>query len=260
MNSCRIIKTTFLVLATVLAANGFIIDCQYSTLTVFTAVNNAYVCQAMPTEDGNPDITAVTGTHQAGKSELDVTMFIMGPGQYLRVFKLPSNLATHFPNLKGIIWQSSRLETIKAVDLKPFPNLVLVDFSWNMIHQIDGDVFKNNPKLIVISFNGNHIENIGKGLFNGLSQLQDFNFYGNPCMGIGQNMMTIGPNYSIADCQADVEHCCSPLQSSDSGACSANCTARFDILEGKVSAIESQTTAPWYEKLRLFFRTAFGLC
>lgn len=191
----------------------------------------------------------------------DVSLLIMNNGYNLRVFRLPSNLAGSFPNLKGIAWTSSKLETIKAVDLQPFPNLVFLDLSYNMITKLDGDLFKYNPQLISININGNYIDNVGKGLFSGMTQLQSANFYMNPCVGMSQMMFPIGQDYTIADLQADFEHLCSPLQpSSNSGACSANCTARFDILEAKVTAIEVQTTAPWYEKLRSFFRTAFELC
>lgn len=241
------------------ASSGFTIDCQYRTDSWSAYLNDAYVCIATLTEDGNPDITVVTGIHEADKSASDVLGFYLSSGYNLRIFKLPSNLATYFPSLKGISWTSSKLATIKAADLKPFPNLLILDLSVNVIRKLDGDLLQYNPQLVALNIASNYIDSIGKGIFNGLTQLQYIYFYGNPCVGLSQMLLPIGQDYSIADYQADLEHLCSPLQPTGSGSCSANCTARFDILEGQVSAIEGQTTAPWYEKLRSFFRTAFTL-
>lgn len=258
--SDRFCKGTFLVLASMLvASNAVAINCNYQVGGWSQDLQQVYYCEATATEDGNPDITTVTGIHNPGKSAGDVQLIQVINGQVLRVYKLPSNLATFFPNLRGLLWQNSKLETIKATDLQPFPNLVYLDVSYNQIRHLDGDLLKYNPHLTSFAISNNFIDSIGKGLFNGFIVMNYAYFYGNICtVGLSH---TLSQYYTIADMQEDLEHLCGPLIVPEiSGVCSNNCTSRFNFLEAETTAIEASLTAAWYEKLKWFLRTAFGLC
>lgn len=265
--SRRFLKASILVLASVLAAsNGWIIDCQYSTNSWGPpAVTNVYSCQATFTDDGSPDITQVTGNLDIGKTLDDVLFFqVQSNGYGVRTYTIPSNFGTVFPNLMGIVWSNTKLEVIKASDLQAFSNLVLFNAAYNFIRHLDGDLFKYNPNLQQIDFSGNYIDFIGPGLLTSLSQLTSAMWYSNICFGqVGMMMGSLGQYYTVAQMQADLDHLCGTLVlpggSGASGVCSANCTARFDAIETKVSIIETRLTAPWYEKLKWFFKTAFGL-
>lgn len=257
----RFIKATFVVLASMLtASNGVTIDCQYIIGFWGPGAHNLYSCQGTVTDDGGDVITSVTGTLDAGKSLSDVQFFnLVTLDHVVHIYKLPSNFGTIFPGLLGFSWSNSQLRTITAADLQPFPNLTRLEINYNFIRHLDGDLFKYNPKLIDIEMYGNYIESVGKGIFSGLTALQYIEYFSNICI---PNIPTpfMGPTYTVTDLQADFEHLCGPLTVPDnSGACSEKCTLRFDALETEVSAIEVRLTAPWYEKLKWFFRTAFGL-
>lgn len=263
----RYIKAIVLVLASVLAvANGWTINCQYTIQSWgHPTLSNAYTCFGEFIDDGGADITSVTGNLDPGKTLADVLYFSLSNanGYPTRIYKIPSNFGATFPSLRGISWMGTKLETIKASNLQAFPDLVTLIIGYNFLRHIDGDLLKYNPKLIQLDLSDNFIDFIGPGIFNGLTKLQYVMIYGNRCI---DGMSGIGPidqGYTVADFQADLEHLCGPLNhpgsSVSDGACSANCIARFDAIEAEISTIETRLTAPWYEKLKWFFTTAFGL-
>lgn len=240
---------------------GWTIDCHYSTESIYFFYENKYTCDATLSDDGSLDITAVNGVHDSGKTLNDVLYFKFGGGIF-KIHKWPGNFATYFPNLQGIKWLFTEMQTITKADLQPFPNLVYLDLHGNFIRRLDGDLFKYNPLLVYLDFKGNHIDYVGKGIFNGLNQLKSVSFYTNVCIGSpGHTIDTIdGRTYTLAEFTEDLEHLCGPLNLPVTpSACSADCTSRFDKLEEKVTAFETHLTAPWYEKLKWFFKTAFGL-
>lgn len=258
MNTHRFAKATFLLLANALVgATGWIMVCQYSTTDWGTNLQQVYSCEANVTDDGNLDITAVTGSLDAGKTQSDVLFFRLMNYHALRISKIPSNLAIYFPNLRGIYWPSSKLETITATDLQPFPNLVYLDLSYNLIRKLDGDLFKYTPQLVTLQLSYNFIDYIGAGLFNGVTGLKWAYFFINICLGISQPDFDLSEDYSIARLQADLEHLCGPLDlPTTCDSCSANCISRFDAIETKISALEVSCSEPWIEKVKSIYNTA----
>lgn len=165
-----------------------------------------------------------------------------------------------FPSLRGIQWGDTKLQTIKATDLQPFPNLILLELRYNLLRHLDGDLFKYNPLLQRLDLTGNFISTIGPGIFNGLTQLKFVVFFDNIFTGMIQISDPINPDYPVADLQAYLEHLCLPLEMPNSNInCSENCNTLFDAVEAEVFDVEPRLTAPWYEKLKWFFKTVFGL-
>lgn len=259
----RFIKPALLVLAFVLASsNGFVIDCVYATGNYYQGLNQKYSCRATITTNGNPDITTVTGNHNAGKTLNDVQIFILGSNSDITpLYKFPSNFATVFPGLIGIMWTNTKMRTISAADLQQFPNLVYLNVGSNFLTKIDGDLFKYNPHITSVDFSSNFIRTIDTSFLDDIPLLTAAYFMMNRCYVMTQLIpTTIGQySYFIANLKRDLDHVCGPRVLPNTGACSANCTSRFDAIESEVSAVEARITAPWYEKLKWFFRTVFGL-
>lgn len=246
-----------MVLAAVLAvARGLSFQCLYSLYN--SNGKQFYSCSITLVDDGRSDLTAVTGTHLDGMTNSDVTDLVMGQNyNNVHVYKLPTNIASYFPNLQTLSWSQADLQTVTVSDLKPFPNLRVLDLSYNFIRRLDGDLFQYNPHIETILFYSDSIEYVGKGIFNNCNAIKTVYLGENVCISYGHQSWSIGPNYSIADMEADLIHLCGPLDSP--GVCSADCTKRFDAIEGEISSIETHLTAPWYEKSKWFFKTAFGL-
>lgn len=229
-----------LLASAVAVSHGLTIDCLFSNMNAQTSPTMSYTCQATITVDGNPDITAVTGTHSQGMTNANVGGFYLSNGYMLKVDKIPSNLATYFPNLVQISWDNSRLKTLTAADLAPFPNLFLISANMNMLRQLDGDLFKNNPYLRYAYFQYNTIELIGPEIFDGLNYLTDLQFYGNRCVQYTM-MMQIYQGYTIQDFKDDLIFLCGPDGSSSSpidGSCPANCSATLSVLEAEIAEVE----------------------
>lgn len=193
------------------ASNALTINCQYSSRLWTGGLNQVYTCNGWVTVDCNPEITAVTGTHASGMTNSDVVGFSLNYDAkvgYLQHYNLPSNLSSYFPNLRGIAWAGSKLDSIKATDLQPFPNLVNLNIGRNYLRQVDGDLLKFTPKLKVLLMSDNYIRKVGVGLFQGITQLTTFDFSLNPCIGNGEMIPAISKNYTIANLQADLERLC----------------------------------------------------
>lgn len=259
-----ITKLCFLLASILSASNGFIVSCEYGfgDQSFGSYLSKVYFCSAKITADGNPDITTVTGNLDRGKTLSDVQYFTLGEGGIISpITKIPSNFGTFFSGLVGICWFNSRLEKISAEDLRPFPNLVYANFYSNLIRRIEADMFKYNPLIVVFEFSGNVIDFIDKDFLNNTPLLQAAGVYNNRCIGMTQAVGgLINQYYTFEHLKSDIEHMCGPLKYPGiSDACSASCVSRFDKIEAKVSSVESCLTAAWYEKLKWFFKTAFGL-
>lgn len=154
------------------ASNAIIIDCNYS-MKNWAQSGIVYTCDATINTLGNNEaITAVTDFGATADPTLqtsDVKWFVLTNAQNLRVDHFPSNMATIFPNLVGIIWVDSRLKSISPADLSPYPSLIFFAVSRNMIRKLDGKLFQNNKKLQQIDYELNAIQEIGPGLLNALT-------------------------------------------------------------------------------------------
>lgn len=241
-------------------SHGFTIDCQYSNQNFGNSPSTTYTCTATINVNGDPNtITAVTGAHSQGMTNANVGGFRMQSGYLLKVDKLPSNLATYFPNLIQISWDYARLKTITQADLQPFPNLVYFSAQMNMLRELDGELFKYNPYLQYAYFQYNSIELVGPGFLDGLDHLTDVQFYGNRCTPM--SMMMPGPNYLVRDYVNDIQYMCGADDSSSSidGSCPANCSSTLTVLETEISAVELGFSQGCWHKLMNTLKVWFNL-
>lgn len=253
-----------MLLATILtASNAIIIDCSYSQFSVGVS------CQATINTVGNTDaITAVTDSTGSADPTLQASEIkyftLLNGGNQSRIDHLPPNLATFFPYLISLQWCNAYLKTISHTDLEPYPNLVLLQVGVNKIRKLHGNLFQGNRQLQYIDLGYNRIDEIGRGLFDGLNNIKSIILYGNKCVVYPSSQLGIGPLYNTA---AEVIRslyflCGTPETPEASGPCSsdpclASCKSNADALQIRVNAVTENVNAPWYHKMRLFFKALF---
>lgn len=248
-------------LATILAAsNGITIDCIYYTSDFGYNLSSIYACQSfVSTLDNNEAITAVTDSGATADPSLttaDVKWFTLGNGYSLKIDRIPSNMATIFPNLVGIQWIGTKLKELSPSDLLPYPNLVFLIVSGNMLRKLDGNLFQNNHQLQYLELSQNAISEIGPGFLNGCNALTFFSIYGNICTGQSSPFYLSQPDNTLSDLQRGLAFVCGPEDNepTSSDACLANCTARAVALQTRVNILTESVNAPWYYKLRMFLK------
>jgi Leucine-rich repeat (LRR) protein len=89
-------------------------------------------------------LVAISGNHLAGKDSDSVNGLTL---ESTNITSIPGNIAKFFSNIKGLSFLGSKIATVFASDLEPFPELVNVKFRLNQIVAIDGNLFKHNQKL-----------------------------------------------------------------------------------------------------------------
>lgn len=259
----RAFQLIFMVLASVLAtSNAVIIDCSYST-NDYNGSGPVYSCSARVNSlDNNEAITAVTDSTGSADPTLQTSdvkwLNLVNNGDNFKMDHFPSNMATIFPDLIGIDWIDGNLKTLSPSDLSPYPNLIFLHLGMNMIRKLDGNTFQNNRKLQFLELSFNNIQEIGPGLLNGLNNLTNIVFYTNICTGIGSQFYLNPPYNTLADVQRDLDFVCGPsTRTEPSGPCDpclANCTARAGALQIRADAVTESVYAPWYYKMRAFFK------
>lgn len=176
---------TFLVIVPLIS--GVEIKCTYEMSDWAAAAGTKYSCDAIVTSLDNPSaFTDVTGTHMAGKTNVDVKGF--GLNFQKTLTKIPDGIENFFPHLEGFVWHGGNLETIDSSTFKPFSNLQAIGLAANKIVTIDGNLFEGTTKLQSIALADNLIQHVGEGLLTGLTDLMYVYFYSNPC--INRNAFT----------------------------------------------------------------------
>lgn len=180
-----------LVAVTLLIASsiqGVVIDCEFKMVNE-VPVGNAYKCRASSELTGNLSIIEeVRGVHLEGRTNKDIEVF---EGQYKAEY-IPTNLASIFPNLRGIFFNSP-LVVLIANDLKPFPNLVRFWSFGSRMTSIEGDLFQHTKKLQWITFYSARLLNIGANILDGLPELTSADFQGNACINFGATTPALIP-------------------------------------------------------------------
>jgi hypothetical protein len=124
-------------------------------------------------------LESVTGEHLPNKNSKDVRTLDV---RSLNLPQIPINLADFFPNLQGIQWHTSNLQSLSASDLNRFPNLQVFSSHSNPLVVLDGDIFLATPRIQWLSFYNNTLENVGYGLISSLYSLAFANFQENVCI------------------------------------------------------------------------------
>lgn len=260
----RKIQFAILLLASALAVtNGIQVSCSYSTMGMSYVSGSPYTCQATLTEDGSDDITLLSGAHTGSMTNANVQGFYVMGAYQTKFNKLPSNLATYFPNLVYISVDNTRMKTLTSADLKPFSNLVYFSAQMNLLRVLPGDTFDFNLYLAYLNLAYNSIQYVGAGFLSKNTLLTNIQFQYNRCL--GQSMyMYIGNGYTVADYVSDVNFLCGPGGSSSGGygtidSCPANCTASANILEAEIDEIQAVFTEPCWIRLKNMIKAWFCL-
>jgi hypothetical protein len=142
-------------------------------------IGSAYNCWSKSENTGILTIIEeVRGTHQTGKSNVDVLNFREdGVLQYI-----PTNLVDYFPNLKGMLFYEQKLLRLIASDLKPFPNLVGFYSRGGLFTSIEGDLFQHTKKIQRIDIQVGKLQNVGENILSGLNELTVAWFVAHPCI------------------------------------------------------------------------------
>lgn len=162
---------------------GVSIRCYFHDFEFPDPVNYLYSCDnGIVTLDpeGSTNVTSITGTHEAGKTNADVYGIRM-PNQTYLTF-LPSKLETHFPNLKSIQISNTNLLSVTPAELQPFPQLIFFKTYGGNLTSVDGHLFTHNPFLQYISMNENLIQHVGHDLVTHLANLTNLYFSANVCI------------------------------------------------------------------------------
>lgn len=93
----------------------------------------------------------------------------------------PKGLESIFNKLTNIVLTSSKLSSIKQLNLKHYEGLKELNLSYNNIISLDANLFEFNLKLQTVSFRGNKIVVIGENLLLPLKLLDIADFRDNVC-------------------------------------------------------------------------------
>lgn len=174
-------KVLILIFAVISSTFAITLNCQYSNY-YFNEIGTIYACY-QPTLSNilsTKEVTASTGTHQAGKSNADVrALFIYGQKE-LTYF--PRGIEKIYPNLIGLIVINTNITTLNGDELNGFPNLKHFQFTANKnLVRVPGNLFTKNPLLVFMTFASNNIKHVGEKILDGLTSLRHASFAYNYC-------------------------------------------------------------------------------
>lgn len=171
-----LLVATFLVFQT----GAFNINCKFRNVDFeIVTLGTEYTCLAAVIPTGYANIQRITGNHEPEKVDDDVKALQI---HFQNMAFIPAGIAEYLKYLTVIEIFNSKLQSISAGDLQPFPQLLKLDLSYNNIVTLDGDLFSLNPKLRWISITGNQIEHIGHGLVTFLNDLTAIFLDSNVCI------------------------------------------------------------------------------
>lgn len=126
-------------------------------------------------------LTEVQGTHEAGKSNLDVKVLSIFNPQNLTFF--PKGVEHFFPNLIAIAMNYADILSFIGNEFRAFPQLTWMDLGFNpKLQRIPGNLFEFNPLVGIISFNNCDLKFIGQELFDSLTNLTGLYVQNNHCV------------------------------------------------------------------------------
>ncbi|CRK96617.1 CLUMA_CG010164, isoform A [Clunio marinus] len=202
-NMTLIKQITVILIFFISLSQTFVLDCEFDPIT-WASVPTYYGCKADVIHTGSvSEIDNVIGEHWDDHNNTLVE-FIYVYNQTLP--RIPLNLKTFFPNIKGIEWHSSKLQKVTAEDLEPFPHLTHFASFYNPLGSLDGDLFKHNPNMLWIYIYNSSLKSIGEDFFSNLNELTFLNFEKNLCI----NAVAKTPS-EIEKLKSQIRLKCSPL-------------------------------------------------
>lgn len=101
---------------------------------------------------------------------------------YKKVFYFPSNISSHFPDLKLIAIVKSQLKEVTQSDLKPFENLIGLWLPYNQLETLEWNLFDFNKELKQIILIENRIKFIHSSTFAGVNRIKQLDLLANICV------------------------------------------------------------------------------
>jgi Leucine-rich repeat (LRR) protein len=168
----------------------------------FTSIGLKYICYIRNVNIEKDEDVNITGNHQPGKSNSDVSSVIFIES---KLHGIPSEIFSQFENLKELNVESTELEELNHLEncgsletfRAPFNNIVkitdetfkdcknlrTVDLQSNKIEKLGKTVFKHNKKLWEVNLSRNEVSGIEPcGFLGNQPELQSVNFLGNRCV------------------------------------------------------------------------------
>lgn len=157
------------------------LNCNYSSNTEYQVIGKIYMCDVKNFSVTNDDdiVSEVTGTHEDGMAKHNVKLLKIEQQQ---LPFMPRNLHNFFPNLEGLIIDTSKLKVITKNDLNSFPKLKLLFIGHNKIDNLPGDLFEGNPDIEWLVYIDNYTKHIAGNLLQQVPRLQFANFQRNTCI------------------------------------------------------------------------------
>lgn len=156
-------------------------NCEYSCDVEYQIIGSVCRCKVMGyNSEVRETISDIDGLPEHSNVEM-----LLIDDQKMKL--LPSNLNISFPNLKGLIIDSSTLISITREDLKQFPNLKFVMIGNNNIELLNDNLFEDNEAIEWLAFINNFTKRIGSDILNPLKNLKFANFQRNTCVNFKAN-------------------------------------------------------------------------
>jgi hypothetical protein len=222
-----------LLLLLAVSTQSLVIHCSFRP-GAWTYMQNAYTCFGNVISFVNQNIESIEGNHMTGRTNNNVEGL-----QLLnqRISLIPPNLATVFPNLKGLIVTGSDVASVSLSDLRPFSNLTFFRIIDSKIVSIDGDLFSFNPNLKFVGIESSPVQNVGHNLIGNLTVLSQAYFYNNTCINKAGNTPQ-----EIQSLNRQLPISCPSLPSTY---CSLRCTLNdeADEMKRQIARIDNKVTS-----------------
>lgn len=126
------------------------------------------------------EITSVSGQHQVGKTNDDVTFFF---SDYRKLNFFPRGISNFFRNIKNIQVGFANIHELTSKDLEQFGgNLRQFYFYGNSLETVKADLFKFNQNLEKVSLRASKVKVIDKETFDRLTKLDGLWLSLNQCI------------------------------------------------------------------------------
>lgn len=232
----------FLILSVCSASLGTHVECD------FKFIMNNYYCQSVKVTEASDPFFYVTGDHQSGKKDADVThLSFMNGAQELT--SIPANIHTVFSNLIHLHIVGTQINEITIFNLLNLEKLQVFHSMGLPISTLPSNLFFYNRKLKDVRFYGSHdrinLQHIEPNLLGGLTDLEIVEFRNHSCI-----------QSRIANSEADIRALndelhvlCPPLEtttyeyistSTEPYYCPSACSQRINELERRLNEMETK--------------------
>ena len=176
------------------------LDCRFADEN-WGAIREFYTCTGAITNSGNNGVLlSVTGTHQPGQGNAQVTGVSIFNQRDLQ--RIPNNFNAFFANVAAFEWVFGDLSSITQADLAQFNALTTLSLYGNNLLQLPSNLFQSTRHLVSMDFGNNLLNYVGFNIFNNLN-LQTALFQRSPCINF-----VAGTTEAISDLSSFMESQC----------------------------------------------------